>query len=153
MVSYDDPAAAPVLSGLDEEYRAEYGALIEDEIGLYEADEFVPPHGVFLVYEAHGRTIAGGALRRLAEGIGEIKRMWTAPEHRGRGHARRVLAALEDTAVVCGYRVVRLQTGALQSAALALYRSAGYRPTAQYGRYVGDPRLVCLEKVLAAPGA
>jgi hypothetical protein len=48
-----------------------------------------------------------------------------------------------------GYRALRLQTGDLQTAPIALYRSAGYRPIASYGRYRDEPRCLCFEKVLA----
>jgi ribosomal protein S18 acetylase RimI-like enzyme len=149
MVAYDDPAVAPVLAGLDEEYRALYGAAVEGELELYNASEFAPPLGAFLIVESGGATVAGGALRRLADGVGEIKRMWTAPAHRGRGHARRVLGDLEAVAARYGYRALRLQTGDLQAAAVALYHSAGYRSIARYGRYRDEPRCLCFEKLLA----
>ena len=48
-----------------------------------------------------------------------------------------------------GYGALRLQTGSHQPAALALYRSSGYRAIAPYGRHRDDPRLRCFEKVLA----
>jgi ribosomal protein S18 acetylase RimI-like enzyme len=149
MVTHDDPAVAPVLAGLDDEYRALYGAAVEGELELYDASEFAPPLGAFLVVESGGATVAGGALRRLADGIGEVKRMWTAPSHRGRGHARRVLADLEAIGARYGYRALRLQTGDLQTAAISLYHSSGYRPIARYGRYRDEPRCLCFEKVLA----
>jgi ribosomal protein S18 acetylase RimI-like enzyme len=148
MVAHDDPAMAPVLAGLDDEYRALYGAAVEGELELYDASEFAPPLGALLVVESGGATVAGGALRRLADGVGEIKRMWTAPAHRGRGHARRILGDLEAVGSRYGYRALRLQTGNLQAAAVALYQSAGYRPIARYGRYRDDPRCLCFEKVL-----
>jgi GNAT superfamily N-acetyltransferase len=112
------------------EYSELYGTVVQDDLAFYEPTEFAPPTGAFYIVQAEGRTVAGGALRRLAASVGEIKRMWTAPSHRGRGYARRVLAGLEDVAVGYGYGAVRLETGALQVAAIALYRSAGYEPIA-----------------------
>jgi ribosomal protein S18 acetylase RimI-like enzyme len=150
VVTPDDPSIAPLLAGLDAEYRALYGAAVEGELEQYAHAEFQPPAGAFLVVESDGNTIAGGALRRLADGIGEIKRMWTAPAHRGRGHARRVLGELEDLGWRYGYRALRLQTGDLQTAAIALYHSAGYRPIERYGRYRDEPRCLCFEKTLSA---
>ena len=72
--------------------------------------------------------LASGGLRRLSAGVGEIKRMWTAPRARGRGYARRVLAVLEATAMDYGYRTLRLETPSAAAAAIALYRSVGYEP-------------------------
>jgi ribosomal protein S18 acetylase RimI-like enzyme len=149
IVTPDDPAVAPLLAGLDEEYRALYGAAVDGELEVYDGAEFAPPLGAFLVVESDGATVAGGALRRLADGIGEVKRMWTAPDHRGRGHGRRVLGELEHLGRRYGYRALRLQTGDAQTAAIALYRSAGYRPIERYGRYRDEPRCLCFEKTLA----
>jgi ribosomal protein S18 acetylase RimI-like enzyme len=149
VVSPDDPATAPLVAGLHQEYIGRYGSFVADEVHLYDALEFVPPVGAFVIVQNGFETVAGGALRRFADGVGEIKRMWTAPSHRGRGHARRVLAALEETAARVGYRSVRLQTGTLQTEAIGLYRSAGYRPIAAYGRYADDERCVSFQKALA----
>ena len=93
----------------------------------------MPPHGAFVVIRDGEETMAGGALRRLSDGVGEIKRMWTAPRARGRGYARRVLAVLEATAIDYGYRTLRLKTATLQVAAIALYRSVGYEPIEPHG--------------------
>jgi ribosomal protein S18 acetylase RimI-like enzyme len=95
--------------------------------------EFEPPHGAFVVIRRDEQTMAGGALRRLSDGVGEIERMWTAPEARGRGYARRVLAVLEAAAIDYGYRALRLKTAPSQAAAIALYRSVGYEPAAASG--------------------
>ena len=54
------------------------------------------------------------------------------PEARSRGHARRLLAALEDAARDLGYEIARLDTGPKQPHAQALYESAGYRSIPSY---------------------
>jgi GNAT superfamily N-acetyltransferase len=54
------------------------------------------------------------------------------PEARRRGHARRLLTALEDAARALGYERVRLDTGARQPHARALYTSAGFKPIPDY---------------------
>ena len=149
LVPPDDPAVQVVLAALADEYRAVYGTLLDREHGVYADEEFMPPRGAFLVVRDGDRTVAGGALRRLADGVGEIKRLWTAPEARGRGHARRVLDALEAAAADYGYQAVRLETATPQAAAIALYRSAGYEPTEAYGMFRYDPRFVYSEKRLS----
>ena len=90
--------------------------------------EFDPPYGAFVVIRNGEETMAGGALRRLSDGVGEIERMWTAPLARGRGYARRVLAVLEATAMDYGYETLQLKAATSQVAAIALYRSVGYEP-------------------------
>jgi GNAT superfamily N-acetyltransferase len=142
------PAAAPLLRSLDAEYRALYGAAVADELAIDAAAEFGPPTGAFLLATHGAETIAGGALRRWSADVGEIKRMWTSPAHRAQGHGRRILEALESVAARYGYRAVRLETGGLQTAAIALYQAAGYRPIPGYGRHAADPGARSFEKLL-----
>ena len=58
--------------------------------------------------------------------------MWVAPEARGLGIARRLLAALEDHARQSGMTSVLLDTNRSLAEAQALYRKAGYRETERY---------------------
>jgi GNAT superfamily N-acetyltransferase len=96
-------------------------------------DDLEPPAGgAFLVGREDGRPIAGGGLKRLEPGVAEIKRMYVTPDARGRGHARRLLAAIESAARELGYERVRLDTGASQPHARALYESAGYQAIDDY---------------------
>ncbi len=95
-------------------------------------EALTPPAGCFLVARLDGRAVGCGALRRLAPGVGEIKRMWVAPEARGLGLSRRLLGALEDEARDLGLSRVRLDTNRSLSEAQSLYRSAGYREIARF---------------------
>jgi len=128
LVTPTHPAAAPLLAGLRHEYQTTYGPDVAAELDAYSEYEFFPPAGAFLVLESGGITLAGGALRRLEPGVGEIKRMWTAPAHRGHGYSRRVLGALEAAAVRRGYHTARLQTG---TAALSISRPSDTTRTAE----------------------
>jgi ribosomal protein S18 acetylase RimI-like enzyme len=58
--------------------------------------------------------------------------MWTAPETRGLGLGRRLLAALERWATETGATAARLETNRALVQAIALYRSAGYREVAPF---------------------
>jgi ribosomal protein S18 acetylase RimI-like enzyme len=90
-------------------------------------DGYRPPAGEFLVAQVSGEPVGCAALRPFAPGIGEIKRMWVAPQARGRGVARKLLAALEHAARDRHLRVVRLDTHSSLAEALQLYRTSGYR--------------------------
>ena len=130
-----EPAGSP-------EARALLAAMEQEMFVLYDMSEMPMPAstedlepvagGAFVVGWEDGRAVAGGALKRLEPGVAEIKRMYVLPEARRRGHARRLLAALEDTARVLGYERVRLDTGARQPHARALYESAGFQPILDY---------------------
>jgi GNAT superfamily N-acetyltransferase len=71
-------------------------------------------------------------LRLLDATTAEIKRMWVAPDVRGLGLSRRLLAALEIEAKSAGMTRLVLDTNRSLAEAQALYRKAGYRETARY---------------------
>ncbi len=95
-------------------------------------EELGPPGGVYLVGWAGGRSVAGGGLRTIGPALGEIKRMYVAPEWRGRGVSRLLLLALEDAARALGHERIRLDTGPSQPAARHLYESTGYVSIGNY---------------------
>lgn len=88
--------------------------------------EVRPPAGQFFVAYLHGEAIGCGAVKHHADAPAEIKRMWIAPQARGLGLGRRLLEKLEASAVAGGARVAHIETGAVLTEALALYRSAGW---------------------------
>ncbi|PRX96280.1 GNAT family N-acetyltransferase [Allonocardiopsis opalescens] len=123
-VAMSDPAARPLLDALGEEYQRRYGG--NTELSRFPDSDFAPPDGCLLIAERDGRTVAGGAFRRWDADTAELKRVWTAADQRRRGHARRVLAALEAEAVRRGYRRLVLNTGLRQPEAVGLYEATGY---------------------------
>jgi GNAT superfamily N-acetyltransferase len=64
--------------------------------------------------------------------VAEIKRMYVVPAARRQGLGRRLLEALEDRARELGYARIRLDTGARQPHAQAMYERAGYHPIDNY---------------------
>lgn len=80
--------------------------------------------GVFVVARLKGEPIGCGALKTADPP--EIKRMWVAPEARGLGVGRRILAELERHALEQGATTIRLETNRTLTEARQLYRSAGY---------------------------
>ena len=118
-------------------------AVIYDGLALDGADmpkagpaQLGPPGGTFLVGYLDGRPVCCGGIKQLEPEICEIKKMYVAPEVRGRGIARALLHELEDTARRMGYRTARLDTGPRQANARGLYVSEGY---AAIGNFNGNP--------------
>ncbi len=101
----------------------------------------------FFVARRRGAPIGCGALR-MAEGYGEVKRMYVDPRARGSGLGRAMLGAIEAQARLEKISILRLETGIHQAEALALYRSAGYRDCPPFGDYKPDPLSLFLEKKL-----
>lgn len=131
-----EPPARDLLAAVEAELVELYGF---DTIGNTPSAtprDFGQPGGGFLVLYRDEHAIACGGVKPLAPGTGEIKRMYVVPEERSRGHARRLLTALEELAAALGYTRVRLDTGIRQPHAHALYTSAGYREISDYNANV-----------------
>jgi DNA-binding MarR family transcriptional regulator/GNAT superfamily N-acetyltransferase len=88
--------------------------------------EVRPPAGQFFVAYLQGEPIGCGAVKHHANAPAEIKRMWIAPQARGLGLGRRLLDTLEACAKAGGARVAHIETSAVLSEALSLYRSNGW---------------------------
>jgi putative acetyltransferase len=90
--------------------------------------------------------VSCGAMKEFSPGVMEIKRMYTSPEHRGKGIAAKILAELESWAVEMSYEKCVLETGKRQSEAVNLYRKNGYQRIPNYGQYAGVENSLCFEK-------
>jgi GNAT superfamily N-acetyltransferase len=145
----DGPVAAHLARRLIEELDRRYPE--QENGGPLDPTEVVPPTGIFLVARLDGEPAGCGALRRLDDGVTEVKRMYVEPWARGHGVARRLLAGLEQAALRLGYAAIRLETDIRQPEAIGLYESSGYRRISAYGEYVDSPLNVCFEKALTRP--
>ena len=105
--------------------------------------------GVTLLAARDDEALAGiVALVDNGDDTAEIKRMFVAETHRGRGVAGALLARLEEVAAEASVNLVRLETGHPQLDAIALYEKHGYARIAAFGPYVDDPTSLCMEKRL-----
>lgn len=102
---------------------------------------------VVVAYE-NGQAIGCGAIREYAPDTMEVKRMYTAPEGRGKGVATRVLTELERWTVELAYQKCILETGKKQPEAIGLYLKNGYQAIPNYGQYAGIDNSVCFEKTV-----
>ena len=163
---YDGPVGRALVAALTQDINERYAFEIvawsaeeqaQDEVD-YQAEVtpelVVPPHGAFYVAWLDGRPAGCGALKPLhrdgtAPDVGEIKRMYTAPDARRRGVSRAVLDRLEERAGELGYRRLQLETGTAQPEALALYETGGWHRIEPYGRYKDTADSICFAKDLA----
>jgi GNAT superfamily N-acetyltransferase len=124
------------LEWLNERVQRDYGiefdvhAMLESD--LSDPDKFRPPDGRF--YLAHyDHAVAGvGCLKKLAEGVGEIQRMYVLPAFRGKGIGRAIVHRLVEDARMIGYRQLKLESLEFLKAAHSLYRSVGFREIDRY---------------------
>ena len=89
-----------------------------------------------------------GAYKEYDSETAEIKRMYTLPEHRGKGIAKAILNELERWAAEENYTHSILETGFMQVDAIGLYQKLDYQITENYGQYVGVENSVCMKKYL-----
>ena len=80
---------------------------------------------VFIAREG-GVAVACGALKRHAGGIGEVKRMYTRPSHRGRKIGEQIVARIEAMARDEGLERLVLETGDRHHAAWKVYERSGF---------------------------
>jgi GNAT superfamily N-acetyltransferase len=157
VVGGDDADALCLFGWQQAELAERYG---EPDSGEFDAS------GVLAAVVVHdgGTAVACVALRdvsgtpdgrggRHAPSTGEVKRLYVAPEHRGRGHARTAMLALHEHAAASGLRHLVLETGMRQPESIDLYLALGYVPTESYGHYAGDPLSRCFTLDVDVPVA
>lgn len=142
------PAAQALIAGFDEYMSAVYGT----ERASGESMRRLALPDVHLLGAFIETSLIGcGAVKTVAdEGYAEIKSVYVALEHRGRGVSKQLMHALERYLVETGVRVARLATGIRQPTAIALYESIGYVHRAPFGNYIADPQTVYMEKSLGS---
>jgi GNAT superfamily N-acetyltransferase len=144
LVPADLAAHRPALLELNVEYVAWYEQVCEERYGLRlreligadprayaegSLDAMVTEaqrHGAFYLVEVDGAAVGLGGLRRFADGVAEVKRMYVRPDQRGRRLGATLLARLVEDARSLGYAHVRLETGKFMAAAHRTYEAAGF---------------------------
>lgn len=91
-----------------------------------------PPEGIFYIVEVDGQPAGMGGLRRLQDGVAEIKRFYIRPEHRGLKLGKALLRRLLMDAHQFGYHTTRLDSAPFMHAAHQLYATAGFKDCTAY---------------------
>lgn len=147
-VRYDAMVAQALVTAALAELGERYGG--DGDATPLRGGEFEAPDGAFLVAYLASEPVGCGGWRSHGTDrtVAELKRMYTVPAARGRGVARRLLAALEESARAGGRKRMILECGERQPEAIKLYESGGYRPIPHYGHYRDAPEVVSLGRDL-----
>lgn len=133
------PASPTDLPAIAQLFRA-YAATLpvdfctqgfDEEIGALPG-QYAPPQGALLIARDANAALGCVAMRPLADNVAEMKRLYVAPEGRGRGLGRALTLAIIDAARAAGHRELRLDTLAPMREAQTLYRSLGFTEIAPY---------------------
>jgi DNA-binding MarR family transcriptional regulator/GNAT superfamily N-acetyltransferase len=114
---------------IDERFESGYHRTAGIVLAL---EDMEPPHGLILLARLDGEPVGCGVLWLNGPEIADAKRMWVAPQARGIGLGRRLLAELERHARQAGVKTLRLETNRALREAIALYRASGFEEVAPF---------------------
>jgi GNAT superfamily N-acetyltransferase len=121
-----------VLEHLSEEYGITFDVRELVSQDMENIEIFSPPHGRLLLVTVDSNVVGLGCLRKIGDGIGEIKRMYIQPKFRGKGYGRELMESLYQEAKKIGYYCLRLDSVDFMKAAHGLYRSFGFKEREPY---------------------
>ena len=95
--------------------------------------QYAPPTGSLLLATVGDEPVGCVALKKLADGVCELKRLFVRPQHRGTGLGRTLAERIIREARSLGYQAIRLDTiPSVMGAAVGMYRSLGCRDIPAY---------------------
>ncbi|AMN52646.1 acetyltransferase [Labrenzia sp. CP4] len=114
------------------------------------AEEMSGEATTVFVARIDGKAAACGALHRHADGIAEVKRMYTRPAYQGFGLGGSILDRIIELATREGISMLVLETGDKHPAAWRIYERAGFSRCGPVLDYPDSPYSIFYSRPLAA---
>lgn len=141
---YAQPGTPPVTSGPDPRDQVDPSIVFATLLLRVDGE----PAGHAAMRDLSGRDDHQGGLH--PDGTAEVKRVYVAPDFRGRGLSRTLMTAAEDVARAAGVRHLILESGLMQPESLGLYLRLGYDPVEPFGVFADEPDSRCFGKWLVS---
>lgn len=90
------------------------------------------PESSFYIIEQHGQSIGMGGVRRVRDGVCEMKRVYVRDVAKGQGLGRRLVERLIDDGRRFGYHTMYIDTSPTLETAVGLYERLGFAPIPAY---------------------
>ena len=111
-------------------FRLDIRAMLDDTMA--QLDKYVPPQGRILLAQDGSSIVGCTCLRSLNDHMGEVKRLYVRPTHRGQGIGRTLITELIEIARQAGFQTLRLDSSRYMTDAHLLYHAAGFRDIDPY---------------------
>ena len=135
----------PLITELEAELAQHYP--VESRHG-YSVEKLLREGVAFFVARVDATPAGCGGVQIFGNEYGELKRMYVRPAFRGYGIGRQILDRLAGHAIKAGVKLLRLETGIQQGAAIRLYEAYGFRRRTAFPPYRHDPLSLYYEKSL-----
>ncbi|MHB9005037.1 MAG: GNAT family N-acetyltransferase [Coriobacteriia bacterium] len=94
--------------------------------------KYAQPQGALIVAEVDGALCGCVALRKIGDGVCEMKRLFVKDAYKGKGIGKELVRRIIEEGRVKGYHTMRLDTLSTMKSALKLYGAFGFRETEAY---------------------
>ncbi len=110
----------------------------------FSIDDMEDEKSIFVIARSGSKAAGCGAIRRIDDSTGELKRMYA--KEQGLGVGTSILNFLENKALEFGYSRLICETRKINVGACSFYVRNGFHVIPNYGKYQGRDEAVCFEK-------
>ncbi|MDR1121075.1 MAG: GNAT family N-acetyltransferase [Dysgonamonadaceae bacterium] len=119
---------------------------IDDELSTF-PEKYSEPEGTFLIAKENNEIVGCVGIKKLENGICEMKRLFVNDRYRGNGTAKKLVEMIIEEAKLKHYERMRLDTLDTMKEALNIYRKNGFYEIESYYNNPADG-VIYLEKIL-----